>query len=123
MVGAADCDLKRMSIQQLIETGETETVSKRLVGSEAVPLLTEGFTFNELDRTEANRRTPERLNDPDVVAFRSIATAALTSGQSRKLASVMWLAVYPFGANSGSMMWLMGYRNSPRLLELYSTWG
>lgn len=59
--------------------------------------LARGFRFEQADRDESLRKTPERVDDGDVVAIKSIVTAVLESQNITKFASIMVLSVFPEG--------------------------
>lgn len=54
--------------------------------------LVKGFQFTKEERAEALRKTPQRVSDRDVVAFKGIAQAAISSGNPARLAEIMVLA-------------------------------
>lgn len=97
----ADESLSQLTIQELIAIGESDVIAERIVGSDNVPFLAEAFTFPERDKETATLKSSNRINDPDVVVFRALAKAALTPEQSRKLSSVAWLSIFPFGKIHG----------------------
>lgn len=81
-----------LRVQGAIIKSDFTEVSIVLSGTQEVEPLAEGFKFKPSEREEALKKTSQRVTDRDVVAFKGIAQAAITSGNPEKLATVMVLA-------------------------------
>lgn len=81
-----------------VEESNVTEVALVLESTDDVEALAEGFTFAPDRREELLVKTPERVDDGDVVTLKSISTALLASPSSaEKFASVLVLSVYPDG--------------------------
>lgn len=64
-------------MRNAIKTGNVKKISEYLIKSDDVPALAKGLRFEEGEREEALRTTPERKKDGDVVVLKGLAQAAL----------------------------------------------
>lgn len=85
------------SIMEYVAWGDVDDVAHILSDSTDTLELSAGFQFMEDQRSKAISKTSDRNNDGDVVALKAIAKSVLDSGDTYKLARVMWWAIYPYG--------------------------
>lgn len=82
---------------EMIVWSDVDDVAHILSHSNGPQELAAGFQYPEEERSRFTVKTSDRNNDADVVALKAIAKSVLDSGDTYKLARVMWWSIYPFG--------------------------
>lgn len=91
-----------VAMQLSILSASVHNVAWLLLDFEDVLALGLGFRFPHGKRDEYLRVSESRVNDPDVVAIRGMAAAALSLANSTKMADIFLISVYGPGITNNS---------------------